>query len=93
MAFTTSNVKLSSAGDMWRYVGDWTSAQGDTSGTIVVGGARVYSIDIASQDGDAGVFARNEYSVSTNSTTGKSTITVGLNANSVTQGRFSILYR
>lgn len=92
MAFATSNIKLGTAGSSWSLSGDWTAAAGDTSGTVSIGGARVYSCEFHNQDGDSGMQSKMETSVSTNTTTGLSTVTVNLSANAVTNGRFRITY-
>ena len=92
MAFTTTNVTLKSNGDSWALTGDFTAAQGDNSGTVSVGGARVHSAEFYNQDGDIGMQSKLESSVSTNTTTGISTVTVNTSANPVTNGRFRIVY-
>lgn len=92
MAFATSNVKLESEGSMWALVGDFTANKGDADGTVVVGGARVYStsfIDGSDTTAGAGFLP---VSVSTDTTTGKSTITVNVSGG-VTAGRFKVAYR
>ena len=92
MAFATSNVKLESDGSLWALVGDFTANVGDADGAVVVGGARVYSssfMDGSDTTPGAGMLP---VSVSTNTSTGKSTITVNVSGG-VTAGRFKVVYR
>lgn len=91
MAFATSNVQMGNCGAFHALVGDWTSLSGDTSGTVTVGGARVYSVEFVNQDGDVGMNSRMEYSVSLSGSL--STVTVNLSSQAVTNGRFLIVYR
>lgn len=92
MAFATSNVKQSAFGTFNSLVGDWTGSAGDASGTISVGGARVYLCIVSNQDAVSQEDRPTPCDISTNTTTGISTITVHNHAD-VTQGRFFIVYR
>lgn len=92
MAFTTSNVKASNDSDLNRIVGDFTSSVGDADGTITVGGARVYFAQFNDQSDTTPTTQPLPYKISTNTTTGISTITVNV-SNGVTAGRFYICYR
>lgn len=91
MAFTISNQTPSSGSDLFWIVGAFTSIDGDTSGTISVGGTQIYLAQFTNYDADNGEirFLPVSYSTSGNITT----ITVNLSASAVTNGRFIIAYR
>lgn len=92
MAFATSNVKYSSDGDLNRLIGDFTSSVGDADGTVSVGGARVYLAFFYDGTDTTATTQPLPIKISTNTTTGISTITVNV-SNGVTAGRFYISYR
>ena len=93
MAFTTSNVRASNDSDMNRLVGDFTASKGDADGTITVGGGRVYLAHFYDQSHTTpGGVSPLPISLSTNNTTGITTITVNCSGG-VTTGRFYICYR
>lgn len=92
MAFTTSAVRLGVLGDRWVLTGKYSSSAGDTTGTVSVGGALVHHADFTNQDSDPGENSTLEHSVSTNTSTGLSTITVSLSSSVITNGRFLIIY-
>jgi hypothetical protein len=93
MAFATSNVKYSSDGDLNRLVGDFTANKGDADGTVAVGGGRVYLAHFYDQAHTTpGGVSPLPISLSTNSTTGITTITVNVSGG-VTTGRFYVSYR
>lgn len=92
MAFATSNVKLESIGSLWMMVGDFTANSGDADGTIVVGGARVYDANFIDGNDTTPTTIPLSVKVSTNTTTGLSTVTINVSAGVIT-GRFLIIYR
>lgn len=89
MAFATSNSRLGSAGDKWTLTGDFTSTAGDTTGTITVGGTRVYDANFLVQD-TIGNNRILDYSIATVGQV--STVTVSLAGREISGGRFSITY-
>ena len=91
MPFVTSNVKLESAGSLWRLVGNWSGAVGDATGTVGVGG-RVWDVNFGIQDAQSQEDRPVPTSISQNTTTGVSTVSV-YNKSAVTTGNFSITYR
>lgn len=91
MAFATTNVQVAPVGNGWRLTGEWTGAVGDAAGTVSVGGARVTAIAFNIQDATSQEDRPVPTSVSTDSTTGLSTVTV-YNSQAVATGRFSIEY-
>lgn len=93
MAFSTRNVQLSTRGNHWVLCGDWSGNSGDDSGTIAVGGANVVGVVISNSDPAPGLVGdRNTpFSITTNSTTGLSTVLIHNHAN-VTNGNFAIEY-
>ncbi len=91
MAFATSGVQSSNAGDLNRLIGTWSGAEGDAAGTVTVGGI-VYNHQFSIHDSQSGEDRPVPCSISYSTTTGLSTITV-YNKVGVTTGRFSVDYR
>ena len=92
MPFATSNVRLTSAGDLWRLVGTWSGNTGDASGSAPSVRGIVYDCQFQNQDATSAEDRPTPCDVSYSTTTGLSTITVHNHAD-VTTGRFSILYK
>ena len=90
MAFATSNVHKESAGSLNILVGDWTGSVGDSNGTVVVGGARVYSAWFYDQSSSTPSMMPFPHTVSTSGTLSTVSICYGEN---VTAGRFIITYK
>ena len=89
MAFATSNVKVVSMGSVNGLVGDWTGLVGDTSASIVVGGARVYLANFYDQT--VSTPTNSPFPVSVSTSGELSTVSVNY-AEDVTNGRFCILF-
>lgn len=88
MAFATSNVQAANLGSIRAFVGDWSGAVGDASGTVTLNGGRVYLCRFENQDADSpNEDIRADISVSS----GTITVTVHNHLN-VTNGRFIIIY-
>lgn len=92
MAFATSNLSRGSAGDSWVLRGKFTASKGDADGTVTVGGALVHRADFWDTSISTPSQSRFPVKVSTNTTTGISTITVNCSSGA-TDGRFEIVYR
>lgn len=92
MAFATSNVKLESMGSLWVLVGDFTASVGDADGTVAVSGARVYDAKFFDGNDTTPTTIPLSVKVSTNSTSGLSTVTINVSAGA-SAGRFMIVYR
>jgi len=89
MAIATSNVKQQSGGSLNFLAGDWSSAVGDDSGTVTVGGARVYFAQFSAQDSVTGELASVPW---TASTSGALTTVTFYPHDAVSSGRFLIAY-
>lgn len=89
MAFATSNVKRHSAGSLNVLAGDWTSAYADDSGTVTVGGGRVYDANFSAQDAITGEVTELPW---TASTSGALTTITCYPHDAVAQGRFIIWF-
>lgn len=89
MAFAATNTKFHSAGSMTIFAGDWTSAYGDNTGTVTVGGARVYMAQFSAQDGVTGELVNVPW---TASTSGALTTVTVYPHDAVSTGRFCIIY-
>lgn len=92
MAFATTNVQVGSIGDAWRLSGKFTSSVGDADGTVSVGGALVTSAHFYDASDTTPTTQPLPIKMSTNSTTGVTTITVNV-SNGVVDGRFSVIYK
>jgi len=90
MAFTTSNLKKSSVGNMNQLLGQWTGAVGDTDGTVTLKGGKLYEANFLIQDGDQGDDSPVPVTISESS--GTITVTVH-NRATVTNGRLKILWK
>lgn len=89
MAFATTNVRASTFGDLKVYAGDWSGTQGDTNGTITLNGGRVYLVSITNFDNAS----QEDRPTPVTITESSGTITVSVsNQNTVTTGRFLIIY-
>lgn len=89
MAIATSNVKAQSGGSLSLLAGEWSSAVGDDSGTVVVGGARVYFAQFSAQDSITGELTNIPW---TASTSGALTTVTFYPHDAVSNGRFLIAY-
>lgn len=90
MAFSTSNVQTGRLfGGVNTYIGDWSGVAGDAAGSITLGGGRVYLAHFEAQDSTGGPVELVPCSVSVSA--GVITLTVN-NKDSVTQGRFFIIF-
>lgn len=88
MAFATSNILAANLGSLKAFAGDWSGSAGDASGTITLGGGRVYLARFENQDADA----PKELPLTDVSISG-STITLTVhNHMNVTNGRFIVIY-
>ena len=88
MAFATTNVRSGTAGPFKMVAGDWSGSVGDSSGTVTVGGSRVYQAHFYNQDADN---PKEWPQVDVSESSPTSTITVH-NHQGVTNGRFYILF-
>lgn len=90
MAFATANVKAHSGGSLNWLAGDWSDTLvGSASGSIVVGGSRVYFAQFNAQDAVSGELTLVPWTASTSANL--TTITVH-NKDIVATGRFLIAY-
>lgn len=89
MAFSTSNVRTGTAGDLKMIAGDWTGQAGDAPGTMTVAGGRIY---LASFNGNASTPTVDEEAVGISGpSSGLMTVSVYYHEN-VTAGQFLIIY-
>lgn len=89
MAFATTNVRASVFGDLKVYAGDWSGSEGDANGTVTLSGGRVYLVNFWNFDATSQEDRPTPVSVSESG--GTITVTVA-NLNTVTTGRFIIIY-
>lgn len=88
MAFATSNVRAGVVGNLRLFAGEWSGLQNDASGTVTVGGSRIYDVRFW----DQGTASPKEWTqVDVTEGSGSSTVTVH-NHRTVTNGRFIITY-
>lgn len=93
MAFATSNIQSECDGSMWALTGSWSGNTADTTtGSIVVGGAKVSSVYICDNSPNNNTKNPMSFSVSTNTSTGLSTISWNYQED-VSSGVFKIVYR
>lgn len=91
MAFSTSNVRRGTCGDLKITAGDWAETQlGQANATFVVEAGRVYSAVFESQDSGNGPDQLIPVFISTNPGTGTITLSIA-NRQIVTTGRFLII--
>lgn len=91
MAFTTSNVRRGTAGDLKITAGDWTETlAGQANATFTVEAGRVYSAVFESQDSTNGPDQLIPVFISTNAGTGTITLSIA-NRQIVALGRFIII--
>lgn len=91
MAFTTSNIRKGTAGDLKLTAGDWAGSAGDANGTFSVEGARVYVSEWTSFDASNGPTQDVPSFISSNAGTGVVTLSVA-NRQTVAAGRFFIVH-
>jgi hypothetical protein len=91
MAFATTNVQKSVFGNLNVTLGDWSSAAGDTAGSVAVSGGRVYAALFSSQD-SSGAQVMWPVKVSSSVSGAVTTLTV-YNLGDVTAGRFLIIHK
>lgn len=88
MAFSTTNVRAGTVGNLKLYAGDWSGLSGDASGSVTLSGGRVYFAEFSNQDTDQ----ISEKPLTEVSISG-STITLTVhNHMDVTDGRFVVIY-
>lgn len=91
MAFTTSNVRRGTAGDLKIIAGDWAETQaGQANVTYTVEGGRVYFARFDSQDSTNGPDQEIPVFISSNAGTGTITLSIA-NRQIVATGRFYIV--
>lgn len=91
MAFTTTNVRRGTAGDLKITAGDWAeTALGQANATFTVEGGRVYFARFDSQDSSNGPDQEVPVFISANAGTGTITLSIA-NRQIVTTGRFIIV--
>jgi hypothetical protein len=89
MAFSVSNVRRGTIGDLTLVAGDWTGSLGDDNGTYFKQRGRTYLATFTSFDSGNGPRQENPVSVGTN--VGNATpVSIG-NRNSVSTGRFLVI--
>lgn len=89
MAFSTSNIRSATMGNLKVYAGDWTGSAGDANGTITLAGGRVFAAHFSILDSDSGEDRPVPWSATESG--GKLTVSVA-NRSAVTTGRFIIWY-
>lgn len=91
MAFTTSNVRRGTMGDLKVIAGDWAeTGAGQANATYTVEGGRVYFARFDSQDSTGGPEQEIPVFISTNAGAGQIILSIG-NRQIVTAGRFIIV--
>lgn len=91
MAFSTSNVRRGTAGDLKITAGDWAETlAGQANATFTVEGGRVYLAKFDSQDSSNGPEQEIPVFISTNAGTGTVTLSIA-NRQVVAAGRFIIV--
>lgn len=91
MAFTTSNVRRGTAGDLKITAGDWAeTVAGQANATFTVEAGRVYAARFDSQDSSNGPDQEIPVFISTNAGTGQIVLSIA-NRQIVTTGRFYIV--
>ena len=91
MAFATTNVKVGTLGGPFKvYAGDWSGSAGDASGSITLGGGRVYQAHFENQDASPDS-PKERPLVDVSVSSGVITLTVH-NHMDVTLGRFLIVF-
>ena len=88
MAFATSNVRAGSSGDRRVVTGTWTGSEGDAAGAYLIYG-KVFAADFFTNKSSDSPSQQPLTSLSQNSTTGITTITVS-NSEAVTDGNFRV---
>lgn len=92
MAFTTSNVRRGTSGDLKITAGDWAETlAGQANVTFTVEGGRVYLVRFDSQDSGNGPEQEVPVFISANAGTGTITLSIA-NRNVVATGRFIIIH-
>lgn len=88
MAFATANVRYNTQGNLKQMAGEWTGLQNDASGTVTIGGSRIYDVRFW----DQGTASPKEWTqVDVTEASNASVVTVH-NHRTVTSGRFIITY-
>ena len=89
MAFAITNARTGTVGNLKMYAGDWSGTQGDANGTVTLSGGRCYSAEFSNFDASSQEDRPTPTSISESG--GTITVTVA-NLNTVTSGRFIIIY-
>lgn len=90
MAFSATNVRRGTMGDLKVTAGDWTGAVGDPTGSFTVEGGRMYLVDF-NIGGAAGSPSQGEAAATWTTSGSTTTITVGYHE-AVTAGTFIIIH-